>query len=131
MVETILIVDDCKTTRRIIALYLKAAGYQTITAANGVEAIEKLVSTKVDFIISDLNMPQMDGIELTKWVRGNAMFKNLPLVILTTKQDDMSRVNGVGNGASSFLTKPITRERLIHEVKEIIGRVRGINYAGS
>ena len=129
MTGNILIVDDCSTTRKIIASYLKGAGYNTITAANGVEAIEKLVTTKVDFIITDLNMPQMDGIELLKWIRSNTTFKDLPLVILTTEQDDLSRAKGMSIGASAFLTKPITKELLINEVREIAEASKGGNYA--
>ncbi len=125
MDKSILIVDDCKTTRKIIALYLKDAGYKTITAANGVEAIEKLVCTKVDFIIADLNMPQMDGIELTKWIRYNNMFKGIPLVILTTEQDDVSRSSGISAGALAFLLKPITKEKLVDEVEQIFERCEG------
>ena len=119
MAKSILIVDDCKTTRKIIALYLKDAGYKTIMAANGVEAIEKLISEKIDFIVSDLNMPQMDRIELIKWIRSNATFKNVPLIILSTEQDDLSRINGINTGASAFLTKPITKEHLVNEVRNI------------
>lgn len=126
MDKSILIVDDCKTTRKIISLYLNGAGYKTILAANGVEAVEKLVSTKIDFIITDLNMPQMDGIELMKWIRSNAMFRDIPLVILTTEQDYLSRFNGMNTGASAYLTKPITKERLINEVRQIFKNDTGV-----
>jgi len=119
MIRSILIVDDCRTTRKIIASYLKGAGYNMITAANGVEAIEKLVGTKVDFVITDLNMPQMDGIELLRWIRSNATFRHLPLAILTTDQADLSRVKAISTGASAYLTKPITKELLINEVRQI------------
>lgn len=121
MNKSILIVDDCNTTRRIIALYLRDAGYITIMAANGIEAIEKLIGTKVDFIISDLNMPQMDGIELLRWIRSNEQFKDLPFVILTTEMDYLNRFRGIDTGASAFLTKPITKECLINEVRKIVG----------
>jgi len=125
MSKSILVVDDCRTTRKIISLYLDGAGYKTIMAANGVEAVEKLIKTKVDFIITDLNMPQMDGIELTKWIRSNATFKDIPLVILTTEQDDLSRIKGLDTGASAYLTKPITKERLIDEVRHIFEKGEG------
>ncbi|HAS17334.1 MAG TPA: hypothetical protein DDX84_07385 [Nitrospiraceae bacterium] len=123
--KNILIVDDCKTTRKIIALYIKEAGYKTVLAANGVEAIEKLMNAAVDVIITDLNMPQMDGIELTRWVRENNMFKDIPLIILTTEQNDVSRVKGINTGASTFLTKPITKERLIEEINKFAVKVGG------
>ncbi|MDZ4384449.1 MAG: response regulator [Nitrospirota bacterium] len=129
--DTILIVDDCSSTRKIIASYLRGGGYHTITAANGVDAIEKMVTTKVDLIITDLNMPQMDGIELLKWVRSSTPFQDLPLVILTTEQDGLSRAKGIDAGASRFLTKPITKELLIKEVREIADAGKGGNYVRS
>jgi len=131
MEKSFLVVDDCRTTRRILSLYLTGAGYKTIAAANGVEAIEKLVATKVDFIITDLNMPQMDGLELTRWIRSNGMFKDIPILILTTDQDGMTHDMGIGAGASGVLTKPVTEERLLGEVKRIAEKAGGIDYAGS
>lgn len=125
MEKNILIVDDCRTTRSIIALYLKGAGFRTLLAANGLDAVEKLMNTNVDFIITDLNMPQMDGIELTKWVRSNSMFQDIPLIILTTENDYLSRNQGMNNGASSFLTKPVTKDRLLNEINNIAGWVKG------
>ena len=71
----------------------------------------------------------MDGIELLKWIRSNTTFKDLPLVILTTEQDDLSRAKGMSIGASAFLTKPITKELLINEVREIAEASKGGNYA--
>lgn len=121
MEKYILIVDDCSTTRRIVALYLKGAGFKTLSASNGLDAVEKLMNTNVDFIITDLNMPQMDGIELTKWVRSNATFRDIPLIILTTENDNLSRIKGMTNGASSFLSKPVTKDILINEINNIAG----------
>ena len=125
MEKNILIVDDCKTTRSIIALYLKSAGFKTVMAENGFDAVEKLMNNHVDFIITDLNMPQMDGIELTKWVRSNSMFHDIPLIILTTEHDDLSKTKGMNNGASAFLTKPLSKEKLINEIKNLVDWVKG------
>lgn len=122
MEKNILVVDDCRTTRKIVSLYLNNAGFKTIAAGNGVEAIEKLVGSTVDIIISDLNMPQMDGSELITWVRSNPMYKDIPLVILTTEHDDLRRNNLLETGATAFLTKPITKEKLIDEVNRILER---------
>ncbi|MDD5433996.1 MAG: response regulator [Nitrospira sp.] len=124
MEKNILIVDDCRTTRTIISLYLKSAGYKTIMAANGFDAVEKLMNSSVDFIITDLNMPQMDGIELTKWVRNNSAFQDIPLIILTTEQDDISRTKGINNGASAYLTKPVTKDKLVKEINTLLDKVK-------
>ena len=125
MEKNILIVDDCRTTRSIISLYIKSAGFRTIMAANGFDAVEKLMNNQIDFIITDLNMPQMDGIELTKWVRSNSMFRDIPLIILTTEHDELSKNNGMDNGASAFLTKPLSKEKLINEIKNLVDWVKG------
>ncbi len=122
MEKHILVVDDCRTTRKIVSLYLNNAGFKTIAAANGVEAIEKLVGSRVDIIVSDLNMPQMDGAELITWVRSNPAYKDIPLVILTTENDASRKIKLMETGATAFLNKPITREKLIEEVNRIIER---------
>jgi len=122
MVKNILVVDDCRTTRKIVSLYLNNAGYKTIAAGNGVEAIEKLVSSEVDIIISDLNMPQMDGAGLVEWVRSNPSYRDIPFIILTTENDNLRKSDLIQKGASAFLTKPITKENLVEEVNRILER---------
>ncbi|MCC6544087.1 MAG: response regulator [Nitrospirae bacterium] len=120
MVKYILVVDDCMTTRKIVSLYLSNAGYKTITACNGVEAIEKLVSSAVDMIVSDLNMPQMDGAALIEWVRSNSSYRNLPLVILTTENDILRKTELIQKGANAFLPKPISKDKLVGEITRIL-----------
>ena len=122
MGKMVLVVDDCRTTKKIVSLYLNNAGLKTITAGNGVEAIEKLVTSEVDIIISDLNMPQMDGAGLIEWVRTNPSYRNIPIVILTTENDNIRKSELLNKGATAFLTKPITKENLIAEVTRILER---------
>ena len=122
MGNNVLVVDDCRTTRKIVSLYLNNAGFKTIAAANGVEAIEKLVSSEVDIIISDLNMPQMDGAGLVEWVRSNPSYREIPFIILTTENDVLRKSDLIQKGASAFLTKPITKENLVEEVNRILER---------
>ena len=122
MGKNILVVDDCRTTRKIVSLYLNNAGYKTIAAGNGVEAIEKLVSSEVDIIISDLNMPQMDGAGLVEWVRSNPSYRDIPFIILTTENDNLRKSELIRKGASAFLSKPITKENLVEEVTRILER---------
>src|SRR3972149_12168230 len=108
MGKMVLVVDDCRTTKKIVSLYLNNAGLKTITAGNGVEAIEKLVTSEVDIIISDLNMPQMDGAGLIELVRTNPSYLDIPIVILTTENDNIRKSELLNKGADAFLTKPIT-----------------------
>ena len=122
MGKIVLVVDDCRTTKKIVSLYLNNAGLKTIAAGNGVEAIEKLVTSEVDIIISDLNMPQMDGAGLIEWVRTNPSYRNIPIVILTTENDNIRKSELLNKGAAAFLTKPITKENLIAEVTRILER---------
>ena len=122
MGKNVLVVDDCRTTRKIVSLYLNNAGFKTIAAGNGVEAIEKLVSSVVDIIISDLNMPQMDGAGLVEWVRSNPSYRDIPFIILTTENDNLRKSDLIQKGASAFLTKPITKENLVEEVNRILER---------
>ncbi len=122
MEKNILVVDDCRTTRKIVSLYLSNAGFRTIAAGNGIEAIEKLVASGVDIIISDLNMPQMDGSGLIEWVRSNPPYRDIPLIILTTENDNSRKTELIQKGATAFLTKPITKENLVDEVTKILER---------
>jgi len=122
MGKIVLVVDDCRTTKKIVSLYLNNAGLKTIAAGNGVEAIEKLVTSEVDIIISDLNMPQMDGTGLIEWVRNNPSYRDIPIVILTTENDNIRKSELLNKGATAFLTKPITKENLIAEVTRILER---------
>ncbi|HEY4619300.1 MAG TPA: response regulator [Nitrospirota bacterium] len=122
MGKIVLVVDDCRTTKKIVSLYLNNAGLKTIAAGNGVEAIEKLVTSEVDIIISDLNMPQMDGAGLLEWVRNNPSYRDIPIVILTTENDNIRKSELLNKGATAFLTKPITKENLIAEVTRILER---------
>jgi len=122
MGKMVLVVDDCRTTKKIVSLYLNNAGLKTITAGNGVEAIEKLVTSEVDIIISDLNMPQMDGAGLVEWVRSNPSYRDIPFIILTTENDNLRKSELIRKGASAFLSKPITKENLVEEVTRISER---------
>ena len=128
MGNNVLVVDDCRTTRKIVSLYLNSAGYKTIAAGNGVEAIEKLVSSEVDIIISDLNMPQMDGAGLVEWVRSNPSYRDIPFIILTTENDNLRKSELIQKGASAFLSKPITKENLVEEVTRISERCNYVRF---
>ncbi|MEW6248562.1 MAG: response regulator [Nitrospirota bacterium] len=124
MVDTILIVDDCMTTRRLIAVYLKGEGYDLIQAVNGLEALEKLALRSVDLVITDINMPQMDGVALTRALKQDSALKRIPVLMLTTEHEERERQRGFDAGAEAYLVKPVTQEQLAQEVRRILRSAR-------
>jgi two-component system, chemotaxis family, chemotaxis protein CheY len=119
MVKQALVVDDCAVTRRLVALYLKSAGFGSVQAENGLEALEKLAQEPIDIIVTDLNMPRMDGLALTKALRTESQYSRLPIVMLTTEHEDSERSKGMEAGVSVYLTKPVTKDQLGEVVKTL------------
>ena len=116
----ILVVDDCRMTRRLLSVYLREAGYEVILAENGLEALEKLGRESCSVVITDLNMPQMDGIELTRSLKDHPMYEHLPVIMLTTQGEARERIAGLEAGVSVFLTKPISQPVLIEEIARVM-----------
>jgi len=103
----ILIVDDSPTIRRMVAASLQTIGDVSFQeASNGMEAIEMLTRARMNLMILDLNMPDMHGLDVLKFVRAHEQFRSLPIIILTTKYDAESRKSALDAGASRYLTKP-------------------------
>ncbi|MBI3603493.1 MAG: response regulator [Nitrospirae bacterium] len=121
MSKSILIVDDCATTRRLVGLYMKQEGYALVQAENGLEALEKLARSPVDLIITDMNMPQMDGVALTRSLKQDQTLGSIPVLMLTSEDADNERKNGLAAGAAAYLTKPISHDRLVQEVRRLLG----------
>src|SRR5208337_744655 len=84
----LLIVDDDKTTRKLLSLYLKSKGYEVASAENGLDALEKLGTENINLVVTDMNMPYMDGIELTKTLRSDINLKSMPIIMITTEADE-------------------------------------------
>ena len=116
----ILIVDDDKTTRKLLNLYLKGKGYETLTAENGLDAMEKLGSGDISLIITDINMPYMDGIELTKTLRSDAAAGNIPIIMVTTEADEDERKKALEAGVDDYLVKPTNAEQISESIKMIL-----------
>ena len=114
-----LTVDDSKTMREMVSFTLKGAGFDVIEAEDGVDAIRVLGDSKVDLIITDVNMPNMDGIELVRRLRSNDNFKFTPILILTTEGDASKKEEGKSAGATGWVVKPFDPEKL----KQVIGKV--------
>ena len=121
MNKTIMTVDDSASMRQMISFTLEKSGYGVITAENGVDAIKKLETGTVNMIITDLNMPLMDGIELIKSVRTISQYKFIPIVMLTTESDDSKKQQGKAAGATGWIVKPFKPEQLIGVVQKVLG----------
>jgi two-component system chemotaxis response regulator CheY len=116
----ILIVDDDSTTRKLLGLYLKAKGYEVAYAENGLEGLQKLGMENPNLIISDLNMPYMDGIEFVKSVRGDATWHEIPILMVTTEGDPEERDRAMSVGVNGYLVKPVTAEIVTQNIKHIL-----------
>lgn len=116
----ILVVDDDKTTRKLLGFYLKAKGFEVVTAENGLDAIEKLGSENVNFIMTDLNMPYMDGIELVKTLRADPDWATIPILMVTTEADAEERAKAMAAGASEYIVKPVTADAVAQAIKYIL-----------
>ncbi len=118
----ILVVDDSPLTRELIGSLLEAVGYDIVIAADGVEALELLANTRVDLVCSDLEMPRMDGLELTRRIKAHPTYKVLPVVILTTLGGEEDRQRGLAAGADGYITKgDLVRQDLV----DVVGRLLG------
>lgn len=118
--ETILIIDDSRTIRRMVGSSLRSMGYEVIEAEDGIEGLEKLAMSYVDLVIVDLNMPNMDGLEFTRQVRGQNMFVDLPIIMLTTEAGDDQRARGFEAGVNTYLVKPVTMHMLDYKMRALL-----------
>lgn len=123
----ILVVDDSKVMREMVIACLRGEpDLAFVQAASGLEAIEKLSLGGFALVILDLNMPDIGGVEVVEFVRGQDQLRALPILIVTTRGDDTSRQRVMAAGASRFMTKPFTPQGLIDEVRALLdGRAPG------
>lgn len=120
MGRTVMIVDDSASMRQLVGFTLKDAGFDVLAATDGRDAISKLNGVKVEMIITDLNMPNMNGIELIKQVRSMPGYKFAPIVMLTTESQESKKSEGKTAGASGWIVKPFTPGQLLGVVKKFI-----------
>lgn len=119
MAKRIMTVDDSASVRQMVAFTLKKEGYDVIEASDGKDALSKLAGT-VDMIITDLNMPNLDGIGLIKAVRAQAAYKFIPIVMLTTESQAGKKADGKAAGATGWIVKPFTPDQLVAVVKKVL-----------
>ena len=120
MEKVILVVDDSATVRKFVSASLTMQGFNVITACDGMDALEKLPSWTFDLVITDLNMPNMDGFELIRSLRENPHYRELPVIILSSLDDSGSMEKGKSLGISSYLVKPFSLEKIQYEVSKHI-----------
>jgi two-component system chemotaxis response regulator CheY len=121
MAKTILAVDDSTSIRQMVAFTLKSAGYTVIEAADGVEGLAKAKANPIDLILTDQNMPKMDGLALIKMLRSLPQFVSTPILMLTTESSDAMKTQGRAAGATGWLVKPFDPHKLLEVVKKVIG----------
>ncbi|KKL90407.1 hypothetical protein LCGC14_1905000 [marine sediment metagenome] len=120
---TILVVDDDKTTRKILGIYLKAKGYAVVYAENGLEAMEKLGTESINLVMTDLNMPYMDGHELTRSIRADEHLKHIPILMVTTEADEEEKAKALEAGADGYLVKPVSADMVSHNIRTILADI--------
>ncbi|RQD63082.1 MAG: response regulator [Desulfonatronovibrio sp. MSAO_Bac4] len=122
MPKHILVVDDSKTVRNLIAFIIKKEGFHVTTAEDGLDALEKLYSIAgIDMIISDVNMPRMDGFTFIKNLREQEIFRDTPIIILSTEGQEKDIQEGLGLGANLYMVKPAQPDKLLQNVKMLLG----------
>ena len=119
MTKLVLTVDDSKTIRDMVSFTLKNAGFDVIEAEDGKIALDVVKGKKPDLIITDLNMPNMDGLTLIRELRNIADYKSTPILMLTTEQTDDKKAEGRSAGATGWIVKPFDPEKLI----QVVGKV--------
>lgn len=112
--------DDSASMRQMIGFTLKEAGYDIVEAEHGKDALDKLTAGGADMLITDLNMPVMDGLELIRQVRALPQFKYIPIVMLTTESQGDKKQEGKNAGATGWIVKPFTPEQLVGVVKKVL-----------
>jgi len=122
--ETILVVDDEKEIRDLIGIYLANDNYKVLKAENGLEALKSLEKNHVDLIVLDIMMPNMDGIEACMKIRED---KNMPIIMLSAKSEDMDKIMGLTTGADDYVTKPFNPLELLARVKSQLRRYKKLN----
>ena len=121
MKKKVLTVDDSRTMREMVSFTLRGAGFDVVEANDGQQALVVLASHKVDLILADLNMPNMDGITLIRQVRVGGGHRTVPILMLTTESDDAKKQEGRAAGATGWIVKPFNPEKLIQVVQKVMG----------
>lgn len=116
----ILAVDDSPSMRKMVSFTLTGAGHQVVEAVDGVDAYEKALAQSFDLVLTDQNMPRLDGLGLTRKLRDHPKFKTIPILVLTTESSDLMKQAGRAAGATGWLVKPFDPARLLDVINKVI-----------
>ena len=119
MGKRVMAVDDSETVRQVLSMALEGAGYEVVEASDGLNALKLLEEDEIDLLVTDLNMPKMDGISLIRHVRQRPGFRFLPIIMLTTESSVDQKDQGKKAGASGWITKPFRPEQLLAVVRMV------------
>ena len=120
MSKCVMVVDDSVAIRKFVMFALRAQGLTVVTAQDGMEALEKLAHTSVDLVVTDLNMPKLDGYGLVRAIRADREYAELPVIILSSLSDERDKAEGFRLGANSYLVKPFDQKRIQYEIAKYI-----------
>lgn len=121
MSKSILAVDDSASIRQMVSFTLKSAGYEITEAVDGMDGLDKAKGKTFNLVLTDQNMPRMDGLTLIKSLRAMAQYKTTPILMLTTESSDAMKAQGKAAGATGWLVKPFDPQKLLDVVKKVIG----------
>lgn len=120
MAKTIMAVDDSASMRQLVSYSLKEAGYDVVLANHGKDALMQIGSKQIDLVLTDLNMPEMDGLALIRQLRSQAAHKFTPIIMLTTESMESRKLEGKSAGASGWIVKPFKPEQLVDVVRKFV-----------
>ncbi|MET0064855.1 MAG: response regulator [Candidatus Thiodiazotropha sp.] len=120
MAKTIMVVDDSASIRQVVGIALRGAGYEVLEACDGKDALSKMTGQKIHLIISDVNMPNMDGITFLKQVKTNASYKFTPVIMLTTEAGQDKMAEGRAAGAKAWVVKPFQPPQMLDAVAKLV-----------
>jgi two-component system chemotaxis response regulator CheY len=122
MSKHILIVDDSKTIRNLVAFIMKKEGFKVTMAEDGMDGLEKLYSAEhIDLIVSDINMPRMDGLTFIKTVREQEAYRDVPIVVLSTEGKEQDIEQGISLGANLYMVKPAQPDKMMKNIRMLLG----------
>lgn len=121
MAKVVLTVDDSASIRQMVAFTLKSAGYEVVEAVDGEDGLTKARGRNADLVLTDQNMPKMDGLSLIKILRDLPQYRSTPILMLTTESSDAMKAAGKAAGATGWLVKPFDPQKLLEVVKKVVG----------
>ena len=121
MVKRVLNVDDSASSRQMVSFTLRRAGYEVVEAEDGVDGLEKATEQHIDLVLTDQNMPRMDGLTLIKSLREMPIYRKSPILVLTTEPGEEMKMRGREAGATGWMVKPFDPQRLLTVIKKVLG----------